>query len=96
MTKLLAELLRSDYRAVLKASMMEQHHNHTSLARATGFSVAHIGNIFKDQGSDDAIAAICKILKLDIRKDLFKPESSGKISNQEGTNAKVATGTEGQ
>jgi len=96
MTKLLRDLLRPDYLAVIKARMMEQHHNHTSLAKATGFSIAHIGNIFKQMGSDDAIAAICVILKLDIRKDLFKPEPSGNIPSQEGKNAEAATGTEGQ
>jgi len=86
MTKLLRELLREDYLGVLKARMMEQHHNQSSLARDTGFSPAHIGNVFRDKGSDDAIAAICRVLEMDIRKDLFKKDIA---------DAEDATGTEG-
>ena len=77
MTKLLSDMLRDDYLAVLKATMMKQHHNNSSVAKLTGYSNPHIGNIFKGTGSDDAIAAVCKVLGLDIQKDLFKPEFGG-------------------
>jgi len=77
MTNLLKSLLRDDYLTQIKATMVEQHHNNTSLARETGFSKTHIGNVMKGQGSDDAIASVCKVIGISIR-DLFKEEASGK------------------
>ena len=77
MTKLLKDLLKQDYLRTIKATMIEQHHNNTSLARETGFSKTHIGNVMKGMGSDDAIGAVCKVLGIPIRS-LFKEEQSGK------------------
>jgi len=84
MTKFLADNLRADYLQSIKVRMMEQHHNFTSLARCTGYSIAHISNIFKGQGSDDAIAAICSVLSIDIREDLFKDKSDANKTGTEG------------
>ena len=71
MTSLLRSLLRDNYIAEIKAMMLSQHHNNTSLSRRTGYSKAHIGNVLKGDGSDDALAAVCTVLGLDI-KSLFK------------------------
>jgi len=77
MTKLLRDLLREDYLRVIKATMVEQHRNNTNLARETGFSKTHIGNVMKGLGSDDAIGAVCRVLGINIR-DLFKDDERGK------------------
>jgi DNA-binding phage protein len=76
MTKLLKGLLRPDYLIIIKQTMMEKHHNNTSLARETGFSKTHIGNVMKGLGSDDAISAVCKVLNIPIRS-LFKEDPRG-------------------
>jgi len=78
MTKLLRDLLVEDYLSTIKAEMIKQFYNNTSLARRTGFSKAHIGNLLKGQGSDDALAAVCKVLGIDIRSLL---RSAGDSSN---------------
>jgi hypothetical protein len=80
MTKLLRNLLRPDYLQTIKAAMMEQHHNNTSLARETNYSKPHIGNVMKGNGSDDALAAICKVLRIEIRSIMKDPH--GADSNQ--------------
>lgn len=66
MTKLLRDMLRPDYLRIIKARMLQRHYNNTALARETGYSRAHIGNILKGQGSDDGLAAICRVLGIEI------------------------------
>ncbi len=85
MTKLLRDLLRSDYLAIVKAKMMEKHHNNTSVAKRTGYSGAQIGNLLKDRGSDDCLAAVCKVLGIDIRRELFKMLEPQDDSRKTGT-----------
>ncbi len=80
MTNLLRSLLRKNYLTTIKATMVEKHHNNTSLARETGFSKTHIGNVMEGQGSDNAIGAVCRVLGISIR-DLFTEESSAKDQN---------------
>lgn len=82
MTKLLKKYLSTNYLAVLKAKMLEKHHNFTSLARETQYSKTHIGNIFKGRGSDDAIAAVCKVLGIQVI-DLFKEEYRRASANED-------------
>lgn len=72
MTGLLKDMLRIDYVRVLKARMLENRYNNTTLARRTGYSNAHIGNVLKGLGSDDALNAVCFALDMKIT-DLFKP-----------------------
>lgn len=77
MTELLRSLLREDYLKIIKARMIENHWNNTSISRRTGFSKAHIGNVMRGRGSDDAIGAVCQALSINIR-DLFKEQQSDK------------------
>lgn len=67
MTKLLRSLLRKDYLSFVKAKMLDYHWNNTTLSKKTGFSRAHIGNVLAGNGSDDALAAVCKVLDIDVR-----------------------------
>lgn len=71
MTKLLRDLLRHDYVAILKAKAMETHHNYTSISRLSAYSIPHISNVFRGEGSDDAIGAVCSVLGVEVRS-LFK------------------------
>lgn len=93
MTKTLKSMLRPDYLQIIKAKQMELHWNNSALSRRTGLSKPHIGNVLKGHGSDDALAAICQVLNIDIRRELFKPladESGGE--DKGGSNDKAATG----
>jgi len=60
-------MLKEDYIELLKAKMMKHHWNNTTLSRRTGFSKAHIGNVLAGNGSDDALAAVCTALSIDVR-----------------------------
>lgn len=72
MTELLKTMLRDDYLAAIKTRMMEMRFNNAALARLCGYTPAHIGNVLKGHGSDDAIFAVCKALSIDITT-LYKP-----------------------
>lgn len=67
MTRLLRRLLKEDYLYFVKEAMLRRHWNNTTLSRHTGYSKAHIGNLLAGNGSDDALAAACTALNIDIR-----------------------------
>lgn len=92
MTKTLKSMLRPDYLQIIKARMMEMHWNNSALSRRTGFSKPHIGNVLKGAGSDDALAAICQVLNIEIRRDLFKPVADEGGEDRGGSNNQAATG----
>jgi len=76
MTSLLKDMLKDDYLSIFKLRMVELGINNSALARKTEFTPAHIGNILNGGGSDEAISAICNVLKLTIT-DLLKEEYKG-------------------
>jgi hypothetical protein len=76
MTQLLKDMLRDDYLNVIKIRMVENGHNNSSLAKATSFSVPHIGNILDGGGSDEALRTIISVLNLDL-KSILKDEFQG-------------------
>lgn len=66
--------------------------NNSAISRRTGISKPHVGNVLKGAGSDDALAAICQVLNIDIRRDLFKPVIDEGGEDRGGSNSKAATG----
>jgi len=81
MTKLLKSMLREDYLSIIKAKMLDEQYNNSSLSRRTGFTQAHIGNLLRGRGSDDALAAVCNALGINVR-NLFKENVSGEDGNK--------------
>ena len=81
MTKLLKSMLREDYLIVIKTKMLNDQWNNSALSRRTGYSQAHIGNLLNGRGSDDALAAVCNALGINIR-DLFKETAGGEDGDQ--------------
>lgn len=75
MTNHLREMLVDDYLDRIRIQMVMRHWNNSSLARRTGYTVAHIGNVLKGEGSDSALSVVLKALDIDLKavlKDEFK------------------------
>lgn len=80
MTKLLKSMLKENYLHILKKHMVIQGHNNRSLGRETGYSAAHIGNVFMNKGSDNALGQICKVLGIHVSV-LFKEANGENVSS---------------